>query len=176
MSPDGDSYELFLRLFSEHRDRLFAYIHSMLPHRYDAEDVFQRCSIVMWRKFDTYERDRDFMAWACGVAFFEVRNFIRVASRDHMQFSETLIHQLAEHRSARLSETSARLDALQQCLESLDPKDRELVRCAYDDSRSLNDIAKTSGRAIQTLYNRLSILRRRLFECVSHRVSGEGAT
>ena len=76
---------------AQDRDRILAYIQSLLPHRADAEDVFQRCSIVLWRKFHDFDVQQEFLPWACGVAFYEVRNFLRVAARDRLQFNDTLI-------------------------------------------------------------------------------------
>jgi DNA-directed RNA polymerase specialized sigma24 family protein len=39
--PIDERYETFLRCFAQERDRVFAYVQSLLPHRADAEDVFQ---------------------------------------------------------------------------------------------------------------------------------------
>ena len=49
---------------------------ALLPNEQDAQDVFQRTSLVLWQKFDQFDSDRDFLPWACGVAHYEVRNFL----------------------------------------------------------------------------------------------------
>lgn len=173
-TPPSDRYEAFLHCFAHDRDRIFAYVRSLLPHRADAEDVFQRCSILLWRKFDDYDAQRPFFPWACGVAFYEVRNFLRVAARDRLQFDDELLGQLAEQRLASLQHADRRLEALRDCLAGLESADRELIRAAYDDSQPLSALAEASGRALQTLYNRLSTLRRRLLECVERRLAADG--
>jgi RNA polymerase sigma-70 factor len=172
--PIDERYETFLRCFAQERDRVFAYVQSLLPHRADAEDVFQRCSIVLWRKFEDFDPDREFLPWACGVAFYEVRNFLRVAARDRLQFDEDLIAQLAERRLDSLRNADHRLNALRGCLGDLKPHDRELVSAAYDDERPLSEFARSTGRALQTLYNRLSVVRRRLLDCVQRKLAIEG--
>ncbi len=169
-----DRYEVFLRLFAQNRHRILGYVQSLLPHRADAEDVFQRCSIVLWRKFREFDIQREFLSWACGVAFYEVRNFLRVAERDRLQFGDELIEQLAERRLKSPVVADQRLDALRDCLDGLKAEDRELVHAAYADSAALSEFARSSGRSVQTLYNRLSLLRRRLQECVQRRLSAEG--
>lgn len=171
---DEQQYEQFLQLFASHRDRLFAYIYSMLPHHADAEDVFQRCSVLLWRKFDQFEPDGSFLAWGCGVAFYEVRNFLRSANRNRLQFDIDLVSQLAEQRLAKVRDTSPKMEALSGCMQSLKVSDRELIHHAYHDDTGLKEYANSSGRAIQTLYNRLSILRRQLLACVQQKLSNEG--
>ena len=175
-SPDipSDPYESFLRHFSQDRDRIFLYIHSLLPHRADAEDVFQRCSLLLWRKFDQFDATREFLPWACGVAFYEVRNFIRVAARDRLQFEDGLIQQLADRRLETLRESDRRLDHLRGCLNELKPADHDLIRAVYVQDRPLPEVAESTGRALQTLYNRLSLLRRGLLECVQRKLAAEG--
>lgn len=171
---DRDRYEQFLRLFSQDRDRIFASIHSLLPHRADAEDVFQRCSILLWRKFDEFDPDRSFLSWACGVAFYEVKNFVRTAARDRLQFDAELMEQIADRRLTSLHQLDARLDALRGCLARLKVADQELLRQAYDDGQSLRAFAASTGQALQTLYNRVSQLRRKLVDCVDRKLAAEG--
>src|SRR6185503_1291609 len=109
--------EAFLKEFALHHDRLFAYLFSLLPHRPDAEDVFQRTSLVLWQKFEQWEPGTDFLSWACSVAFYEARNFIRVASRDRLRFGEALLESLAQERAASLRRRDDRVAALQECLK-----------------------------------------------------------
>ncbi len=170
----SDPYELFLRCFAQDRDRIFAYIHSLLPHRADAEDVFQRCSVLLWRKFGQFDAHREFLPWACGVAFYEVRNFVRVAARDRLQFDDEVMQQLADRRMETLGQYDQRLGHLRGCLTELKPVDRELVRAVYEQDRSQTEFAESTGRALQTLYNRLSLVRRSLLECVQRKLAAEG--
>lgn len=170
----SDPYESFLRCFAQDRDRIFLYIHSLLPHRADAEDVFQRCSLLLWRKFDQFDATREFLPWACGVAFYEVRNFLRVAARDRLQFEEGLIEQLADRRLETLREADRRLEHLRGCLKELKPVDHDLIQTFYAQDRPLPEFAESTGRALQTLYNRLSLLRRSLLECVQRKLAAEG--
>lgn len=174
--PREAAYEQFLELFAANRDRLYAYVYSLLPHHADAEDVFQRCSILLWRKFDQFDREGSFLAWGCGVAFYEVRNFLRSANRDRLQFDVDLVSRLAELRQGRLHETERRLEALRQCVQNLKAPERELVYQFYHCEGTLKDFAEASGKALQTLYNRLSRIRRKLLECVQRKLALEGAT
>ncbi|HVE39283.1 MAG TPA: sigma-70 family RNA polymerase sigma factor [Planctomycetota bacterium] len=166
--------EAFLKEFASQHDRLFAYLFSLLPHRPDAEDVFQRTSLVLWQKFDQWEPGSDFLAWACSVAFYEARNFIRVASRDRLRFGEALLESLAKERAASLRRRDDRVAALQECLKKLDHAERELLQRAYVDQESIRELARRDGQAAQTLYNRLNLIRKRLLLCVDLRSAARG--
>ncbi len=167
-------HEHFLVEFTKVRHSLYAYIFSLVPNRDDAEDVFQRVSIILWQKIDQYDRETNFFSWACGVAFYEVKNFLRVASRKRLQFRDDLMKQLADERIESLKKRDYRLPALQRCLQKLQRKDRELISQAYNSSESIQDIALQTGKAVQSLYNRLNLLRGQLAECIQRQIALAG--
>jgi hypothetical protein len=87
----GDSHEEFVRLLNASHRQLLDYLVSLLGNRHDAEDVLQRTSITLWRKFDVFERGTNFAAWAGTVAFYEARNFQRMGARSRLQFGDALM-------------------------------------------------------------------------------------
>jgi RNA polymerase sigma-70 factor (ECF subfamily) len=165
--PEPDRHAQFVFLLNAAHRALLAYLTSLLGNRHDAEDVLQRASLTMWQKFDTFEPGTDFRAWASTIAFFEAKNFLRVAARSRLYFSESLLQTLADERLIDLSHSERRLDALDDCLKKLDDSARQLVQAAYFNDGSLAALATTVQRAPQTLYNKLNHIRRRLAECVT---------
>jgi RNA polymerase sigma-70 factor, ECF subfamily len=159
-------YEQFVQMFARAREDIFAYIFTLLPHWSDAEDVFQQTSLVLWRKFGEFEPGSNFLAWACRVALFEVRNFQRVASRDRLRFGDALLNQLAQERVILPEIASQKREFLLDCITKLSDDQRALLLRTYEDGRSVRQLADELHRAPQTLYNRLSFIRRALFECV----------
>jgi RNA polymerase sigma-70 factor (ECF subfamily) len=115
-----------------------------------------------------------FLPWACRIAFNEVRNFYRVCSRDRLRFTDELLQSIAEERLSDLDISQERLGALASCIAELQDADRELIQAAYHDERLVAEIAASIGKALQTVYNRLSVLRRRLLDCVEHKVVAGG--
>jgi len=173
----ADLHVKFLNEFTQHRNQIYSYIYSLLPNRDDAEDVFQRTSLILWRKFSEFDDTRSFFSWACGVAFYEVKNFIRVAQRKRLQFRDDIIQQLADERvGVPQKKLNQRATALQDCIQKLREKDRELVDQVYRNQTAVKDVAEVAGSAIQTLYNRLNQIRRQLTHCIERTVSytGEG--
>jgi len=166
-------YEEFLSLFARDRERLFRYIFALLPNHADAEDVFQRCSLVLWRKFSEFDSERNFFSWACGVALYEVRNFLRSSHHRHMTFNSELVTQLSDYRLTELETSQDALKHLTSCLEHLSRPDRQLVDVAYGESETLKEFAESTGQVLQTLYNKLGRLRRQLLDCIRKKMAAE---
>jgi RNA polymerase sigma-70 factor (ECF subfamily) len=173
--PDPGRHAEFVRLLNGGHRRLLGYLVSLLGNRHDAEDVLQRASVTMWRRFDTFDLDSDFLAWACTVAFYEAKNFQRAAARERLRFSDTLIESLAVERLADLPAIAARHEALEHCLKKLDDSARQLIEAAYFEEGTLLKLAESLGRAPQTLYNKLNLIRRALADCVRGRLAEEVA-
>ncbi|MFG0289290.1 MAG: sigma-70 family RNA polymerase sigma factor [Rhodopirellula sp. JB044] len=169
--PRGD----FVALFARENQRIYAYIYTLLPNRADADDVFQSTSLTLWEKFDEFDRQRDFFAWACGIAFFKVKNFRRTAARSRLCFNDELLQVIASERAHMRQGNDDRLTALDQCIKSLLRVDRELIARAYDTECSIKEVAEELGRAVQTIYNRLNIIRRGLVHCVDKKMQLSGA-
>ena len=170
-APDEDTHALFVRLLSSSHRRLLGYLISMLGRREDAEDVLQRASVTLWRRFDTFTPGTDFLAWASTVCFYEAKNFQRMAARSKLVFSDALLEVLAHERIADIPAQDARIHALRDCLAKLDDSGRMLLEAAYLDRTNIGHIASQLGRAPQTLYNKLNTLRRLLAECIEQRTA-----
>lgn len=169
LSPERQ--ELFVRELNAAHALLLRYVVSLVGNRHDAEDVLQRASVVMWRKFGTFEPGTDFIAWATTVAFYEARNFLRVAGRARVEFDDDLLQTLAAERALHVREWPARVEALQVCVEKLNPSQRELLDAIYTRGVEPAEIARQQGRAVQTIYNKLNFIRRALAECVQRQMA-----
>jgi RNA polymerase sigma-70 factor (ECF subfamily) len=172
-APD-DRHGQFVQLLNASHRRLLGYLVSLLGNRHDAEDVMQRASVTLWRRFETFSPGTDFLAWASTVAFYEAKNFQRMAARSRLQFNESLLQMLAEERVADLANSEARIDALEVCLGKLDKTGQRLIEATYFEGSDIVSLAAQLGRAPQTLYNKLNLIRRALAECVERRLA-EGA-
>lgn len=170
-SPNMDRQAEFVSLLNAAHRRLLAFLRSMLGSLQDSEDVLQRASLTMWKKFDDFEIGTDFFAWSSTIAFYEARNFQRLSQRSKLVFSDELLEILAEERRDDISNVDARHDALNLCLQELDDRSRHLLQAAYVEDGSVIQLAEQLGRAPQTLYNRLNLLRRRLTDCVQQRLN-----
>jgi RNA polymerase sigma-70 factor (ECF subfamily) len=169
LSPERQ--EEFVVLLNGAHALLLRYVMSLVANRHDAEDVLQRASVVMWRRFTTFEPGTDFIAWATTVAFYEVRNFQRVTGRSRLEFDDDLLRTLAAERTQDVRHWSARMEALEDCVAKLDAANRDLVEAVYAQGVEIGALARQQGRAPQTIYNKLNFIRRALAECVQRRMA-----
>jgi RNA polymerase sigma-70 factor, ECF subfamily len=171
-----ERYAEFLRLFTAHQKWILGHLYHILHNYHDAEDVFQKTSVVLWQKFDEFESGTSFRAWAwaCRVAFYQAKNFMRTAARDRHVFNDQLMELLLDERLEADAEIAQRRDALAACVEGLKPADRDLLRAIYESGDPVRDVAEGLGKAVQTVYNRLSTIRRRLHGCISARLAASG--
>ena len=164
--------EEFVRLINGTHALLLRYVMSLVANRHDAEDVLQRASVVMWKRFGSFEAGTDFVAWATTVAFYEAKNFQRVTGRSRLEFDDELMQTLAAERAADVVRWSPRMEALEVCVEKLDRAQRALVEVIYTQGVEVGEVARQQARAPQTIYNQLNFIRRALAECVQRRMAG----
>ena len=163
----NDRHEEFVTLLTAAHDKLFGYLMSLLGRWHDAQDVLQSSSLLMWRKFETYEPGSNFVAWASTFCFYET-------ARSHLKFDDELLATLASERLVDIELQGRRIAALEQCLNEVGLAEREFLRTAYAEHGGITELAEKLQRAPRTLYNKLTLLRRRLTECVQRRLQ-EGA-
>lgn len=149
---------------------LLRFIVSLVGNLQDAEDIIQRASLTMWRRFSEFEKGTNFVAWSFTVASFEAKNFVRSASRSVVTFDDDLMDKLAANRGADLQKNDDRMAALDECIQRLDPESKSLIEAVYSKGEEIKEIARKEGRAPQTFYNRLTAIRRQLAECMSSKM------
>ena len=164
----------FARLLAKHQDKLYGYIHALLRNFADSEDVYQQTTLVLWKKFDEFNPETSFFSWACRVAQFEARNFIRRSQRDHLYLNESVWRVLAAAQEARLAaDRDEQIEALEGCIQSLPPADRQLLDTCYSTSQSFVQVAERLNRSPQSIYDALSRIRAALAACVKRALARE---
>jgi len=171
--PPAEPSERFITLLNSTHGRLLGFLRVILGNNADAEDVLQRASLTIWRKFAEFDPSKDFFAWASSFAFYEAKNFQRVAARSRLHFDDELMKRIADERVPDLDHREARLAAMDRCIEELDGPSRELVREFYVNNTDIGSLAQRLSRAPQTLYNKLNTLRRLLADCMKRRLAQE---
>jgi RNA polymerase sigma-70 factor (ECF subfamily) len=176
MHPDGDDTAACMALLMQHRHRLYAFIAKQLVNPADVEDVFQKTSIVLWKKMSEFDPDGSFFHWACGIAFNEVRNFLTVQRRSRLQFDLELVELLAQEAVDEESLSESRLDALRRCLAQLSNRQQSILRKCYAGTESVTAVAEHLGRERTALYKQLARLREKLLACIRLRLAQEGGS
>lgn len=164
--------EQFVQMFALHERNVRAFIRSMGLDWFAVDDVVQTVSLVMWRKWDEFDPDTDFMQWARAIARFEVLKFRRKMARDRHVFRDDVMELLADATEELQAETSPKKyhTALQQCLNTLPPKSGRLIQAAYAGDRTIREVAEDVGQSATAFYKTLNRIREKLRLCIKHRL------
>ncbi len=174
MTPEeNQQHDQFLRSFTAHEPAVRAYIRRLVPGRADADDVMQDVSVVLWKKFGDFREGADFRPWAFGVARFEVLAWFRDKGRDRLVLDPEVVEMLADETALEESHFSQQREALEMCMEKVEPKQRDLLMQAYQPESRIQDVARGSGRTVTGFYQWLYRMRRTLLECIHRETAKE---
>jgi RNA polymerase sigma-70 factor len=166
----ADRHAEFVRLLTGHSSRIFGFVLALCGNRSDAEDIFQNTSVVLWEKFEAYEPDSNFLAWACRIAYFEVLYDRRKSSRVRT-LSDAAWQALSADALATVERHDDYRESLAGCLEKLPSGDRELLEQKYFSQRSVAEIADGASKSIHSVYRALSRIHDVLLQCMRRSLS-----
>jgi RNA polymerase sigma-70 factor (ECF subfamily) len=170
---DGLDPQQFIRLFVENERRIYGFILSILPNPADAEDMLQETSLILWRKFGQFSIGTDFVAWACRVAQFEVLKFYERRAQLGFRFDMQVLEAVADDAMEMSSVLEERYHASGKCIESLSPRDQDLLQRRYANGSTPQQIAPQVGRSIDAVYKALSRIHDGLMNCIRWRIEKE---
>jgi RNA polymerase sigma-70 factor, ECF subfamily len=163
---EQERHNLFVELITRHQSQLYGYIFALVRNREDADDLFQSVGLILWRKFESFQPDSSFVAWAGQTARFVARNFLR-QKRPSIYVSEELLEVLTETAvEAHSDATEFYLVALNRCKAKLSGEDEDLLKLRYVEDLPTSQIAGLLGRPPQSVCNSLARIRRWLFDCI----------
>ena len=169
-SPESEE---FVRLMTEHQGRLFAYVLSLLGDPDQANDVLQETNVVLWRESGEFQPGSNFKAWAFRVAHFQVMAFRQRQIRDRLVFEGELLEVLACGARETDDLFEDRQRRLKGCLEGLEPRHRDLIRCRYAEEQSAQVIARERGMTPNAVLQALFRIRQALIQCVARVSEGK---
>lgn len=165
--------KVFIKKFAENQQRIYSFVLSLSPSWTEAEEVFQRASIVLWKKWDSYDQERDFLNWALGVSRLEFLKYMSEKKRTREVLSADAINAIEVSFEESSESISERMKALDFCLDKLPSKKRSLVYRCYGGKERIVEIAETLGVTADALYWRIKRIRDLLHECVDKRLALE---
>jgi RNA polymerase sigma-70 factor, ECF subfamily len=170
---EGDRTEQFLRLYASCEAPLRTYLRMLLCNWNDVEDVFQETTLVLWRNFEEFSPGTNFLHWAKRIAFHRVLRFRAQKQRANIPCSDAFLRAVHQTTIEESSQLDARMRALALCVSKLSDVDRDLVTMRYDTSRTIKDVARQTGRQVNTLYKTLRRIRHALVQCVQRVIAKE---
>jgi RNA polymerase sigma-70 factor (ECF subfamily) len=163
---EQERHILFSELIARYQGPLYSYIFAAVKNRNDAEDIFQSVCLVLWRKFDSFQPNTNFLSWAYQTAKLILYSSLR-QKRKWNCASEELLNALADTASnVHVNEDSIYLAAFRRCRDKLASPDEELLRFRYIDDLDIREIANRLQRLPPNVCRSLNRVRRWLLDCV----------
>jgi RNA polymerase sigma-70 factor, ECF subfamily len=161
----------FVRFLTASQNQLLAYALACIGNYNDASDVLQKINIVLLKKGGDFGLEREFRAWAFGVAKYEILAFARSRQRDKLTFSPELVESMADSCLEPMSRMTDRHQAMLHCVSQLSEGRRSLIQMRYAQDLTLQEIAKETGKTIEAIKASFVRLRRSLRQCVDRRLA-----
>ena len=170
------SEEFTEQLRACHR-QVFGYLFALLRNLENTQDVFQQTCVVLWDRFDEFTLGTNFAAWACKVAQFKAREFLKSRRRYEAHLSEAFALRLASVQAeVTADELDVRQEALAGCVEKLSAPQRRLLDGCYGGELDVAGFAKQFGRPVRSVYNSLRRIRETLLDCVERTLAMDART
>ena len=169
----GDPTSEFLRLLGRHERRLKACVLALVPHWADADDVMQETRVRLWEQFGQYDRSKDFGAWACTIAYYQVLTLREKLSRRPVPSSPAFMEAVTDQFSTSGGRTDDRVRVLVNCLQKLDEAKRRLLRLYYSSRMTMRDVAAEVGRSLDAVKHSIIRSRLTLAECIEKTLKEE---
>ena len=152
-----------------------AYIAGAVRSFADREDLRQQVALTIARRFDEFDEQRPFLAWALWIAKSRVIDFYRSQNRTPQFLSDSLLDKYADLLVRRQEVISRRHEALEHCLEKLPDRSRALIRFRYQDGLRIEQIAETIRSTSSSVRVALYRIRNALADCIQALLASESA-
>lgn len=153
---------------------LQAYLTALVGNLEDAKDILQDVNMTLWKEAGKYDFSRPFLPWAKTVAWYQVKTFRTLRSRDRLLFDEALLERVAVESDDNEDDMRQMLDALERCVERLTADQKALIRQRYMQGCAVNVIAKSMRRSADAVSMLLYRIRDKLGQCVEQTLAEEG--
>jgi len=165
-SPDagGPTPEFVVQLTAS-QSALYAFIVSLLGGVNDANDVLQETNMKLCRKCAEYDPDQPFLRWAYAFARFEVMACRKRTQRSRLVLDDELLQTVAAELEESAEEADQRLKILEDCMDRLNPRQRELIAARYGRGEPVQDIAARLSRPENAMAALFYRLRKLLADC-----------
>lgn len=168
-----DIRERMTRHWLASENAIRAYIAGAVHSFVDREDLLQQVALTVARRFEEFDENRPFLAWALWLAKSRIIDFYRSRDRQPHFLEDTLLEKYAEALIERQQAIPAQREALEHCLEKLPDRSRALVRMKYQDGLKIDQIAESIRSTPASVRVTLFRIRDALASCIERRVASE---
>ncbi|MEX2657085.1 MAG: sigma-70 family RNA polymerase sigma factor [Balneolales bacterium] len=149
----GDK-EAFRAFFDKYERPLISFLMSKGISREDAEDLVQNAFMIIWDKRDKLLPGRSLKSFLFTIAYRRMLNLFRDRKDHNPEFAYALADtgQLPDASS----ETKQAMQAMQQALEVMPEKRRQVFELCYLQELSYREASEVLGVAVKTIENHMA--------------------
>jgi RNA polymerase sigma-70 factor (ECF subfamily) len=155
-----------LQTLMKWRTRVSAAAWVVVQDAHAAEDIFQNVALKAMTREVSFETESALMSWAFITARREGIDWLRRHQRETCLDAEILELLDGEWQRAPLHPAGAKIEALQDCLESAPESSRRLLKLRYFEGYSCEEVAEQMGLGLNAIYKRVSLLHEALKDCI----------
>lgn len=142
---DHSAFEALYRLAA---GALLATCLRLIPDRAEAEDVLQESFVAIWHKADQFDPQRaTAMTWLIAVVRNKAIDRLRSGGYAFKRASVELAEELGDDSPspAARAEAVSEAELLRTCLDALDARRRQLIRVAFFEGSTYEELAQRTG-------------------------------
>ena len=166
----------FVQRLTASQSALYAFIVSLMGGVQEANDVLQETNFKLCRKAAQYDPAQPFLRWAYVFARFEVMAWRKKQQRSRLVLDDDLVARVASDFEETAVSEDRRLNVLEQCLDKLPARQRDLVTARYGNGEAVQDIASRLAKSENSISALFYRVRAALAECVEAALGRRAAT
>lgn len=167
--------DVIVGFLMQQRAELIGYAWLVVADADLAEDVFQEVSVAAIRKSDEINDEDHLIGWLYQAIRLQGLKARRELGRRHQLLSPEMLEALAQTDSPyKQQDVTARQSALRECVQRLQGTQRSILEMRYGQSLKPADIARRTGKNIQTIYKSITRTHSALRDCVNERLASQG--
>lgn len=127
----------------------------------------------LWKRFEEYTPNTDFVAWALKISQFKVYEYYKKNKRDQLRLSKETVRILEKESLAAENDYDSHLEAIRSCIQKLKPSDYQLIKLRYEVDEKVTTIATRFGCSVQSIYKHLTRIHQALLLCINRTMRTE---
>jgi RNA polymerase sigma factor (sigma-70 family) len=142
----------FKSLYDQTSSRVFGILLRLLRDRELAEDVTQETYVSIWRKAHLYNADlAQPMTWIVAIARNRAIDEIRKRRDVRALPAEADADQVYDEQGLTAEDRLASRDGLSRCMETLDQRHKAMIKLAYVDGYSREELSRRFDLSVNTV-------------------------
>ena len=160
-------------LWTQAQPAVSAFVYALVGDRRLRDEILQDVAVAVLESIASYDASRPFLPWALGIARNEVANARRRRGRFPAPLSEAAEASLAAAMAEVEEGELDRLAFLDECLQRVGGRPREICDLRYRGGLALDRIAQVLGMQPNTVSKTLQRVREQLRACIEERMAAQ---